>query len=337
MLNTQAEQIILRHGEGGYREYRIPGMVALPDGSLLLSCEARKEDSGDWGDIDILVMRIKEGGRPEQVLRIGRSSEAADGTMRTYHNPVLILDGGQVHLIYHLNYERAFHMVGVQGGRKWLPPEEITDAYRGFPYEWNVCATGPGHGLRMQNGRLIAPVWLARGKAMADGRRREHWPSVAGMIYSDDHGKTWKAGAMAPGMLNGNETSAAQLPDGRVLFNFRNMNADRRRVLGLSEDGGTLSRIWTAEGLVDPMCFGGMASGRDGVFFVNCVSEDRRENLSVHYTNDGGNTWETLWRVDRQGGYADIACGKRALWVFYERQSYEKNLVEELVLRRASV
>lgn len=330
--------LIAQRGVGGYREYRIPGILPAGDGALLLAFEARAENRGDWGDIDIHVLRRETTGALTRVLAIGESQLPREGGMRTYNNPVLVPDDGAVHLIYHRNYAQAFIVSSADAGKTWSDAREITDAYRAFPYAWNVCATGPGHGIRLQSGRLIVPVWLADGALGADGLTRAHWPSKAGCLYSDDHGATWHPGALAEGIENGNETTTAALPDGRVLLNIRNMNPDKRRVLALSPDGGqTLSSTWVAEALTDPWCFGAMAVAGDDVLFVNCDSETRRENLTIRATGDAGGTWTRQCEVDAVGGYADIAVmGDKAL-VFYERYSSEERIVKALVLKTFAI
>lgn len=329
---------IFRSGERGYRQYRIPAILPLADRRLLLACEARREDRGDWGDIDILVLRMTDGGAPEQVLKIGASQEPPNGRMRTHNNPVLIPDGPRVHLIYHKNYAQAFLRTSWDDGRSWSAAREITQAYRAFPCPWNVCATGPGHGVRLPGGRLVVPVWLANGKTAADGETREHWPSVSGVIYSDDHGETWRAGAWTDAMVNANETAVARLSGDRLLFSFRNMNADRRRRLGLSMDGGeTFSRVWKAEALTDPMCYGGMSQAEDTVWHVHCDSEAARENLTLRHTPDAGRTWPALCLVDPVGGYADIAALGDRLYVFYERYDPGQRLVLSLVVKAFSI
>ena len=63
MLRCETEQIIVRKGENGYQEYRIPGILPI-DGAVLLCYEARRT-RGDWGDIDVHVMRLEEGKQPE--------------------------------------------------------------------------------------------------------------------------------------------------------------------------------------------------------------------------------------------------------------------------------
>ena len=198
-IRTVEEKVLFRKGTGGYLYYRIPGILPVRD-ALLLVLEARNSRLGDWGDIDILILRRERDGELSQVHRIGESTLPPDGTMRTYNNPVLIPDGERVHLIYHKNYERAFLITSLDDGKTWSEAREITESYRRFPYEWNVCATGPGHGIRTGTGRLVAPVWLALGEVSRDGMTRAHAPSVAGAIYSDDHGETWQAGALAQGL-----------------------------------------------------------------------------------------------------------------------------------------
>ncbi len=332
-LRTETEQIIFQHGVGGYREYRIPGILAMADGALLLACEARAENKGDWGDIDVVVWRREPDGQLRQTLKVGQSQLPPDGSMRTYNNPVLIPDGEHTHLIFHKNYEQAFICSSEDGGRNWGAPREITDAYRTFPYAWNVCATGPGHGIQMRSGRLVAAVWLAHGAVGEDGATRKHWPSVAGCIYSDDHGQTWHAGALAQDMVNGNETTVAQLPDGRLLFNYRNMNTPPDRMLGLSRNGEKLDALWSCDQLEDPMCFGSMAATEEGVLFANCASRSQRVDATVKYTTDAAATWRPLWRVDHQAGYIDIAYFQRRIYALYERSSPEKHLVEAIVLK----
>lgn len=336
MLNTRNEQIIAQKGENGYHSFRIPGILPAENGALLLCCEARAENAGDWGDIDVVVWRMEADGSRRQTLKIGSSHLSPDGTMRTYNNPVLIPDGGErVHLIYHRNYERAFVVTSADGGRTWGESREITAAYRESPFAWNVCATGPGHGIRMRDGRLVASIWLANGAQ--EGLVRKHWPSAAGCIVSDDHGQTWHAGALAQDacIVNGNETTVAQLPDGRLLFNFRNMNPSRRRVLALSENGEQLGKIWVCDALPDPMCFAGQAAGEKGVLFGNCVSEEKRVDAAVKYSKDAGETWEKIWNVDQQAGYIDIAYANGRVYAFYERYSYENRIVESLVLKES--
>lgn len=163
---------------------------------------------------------------------------------------------------------------------------------------------------------------------------RDHWPSVAGCIYSDDHGITWHAGAMTEGIQDANETGIAEFSDGRVLLNIRNRNEYRHQMLGISSDGGqTIDQYWTPDALIDPMCFGSLAATPDGgVLFANCDSQEKRVSLTVKASVDQGRTWKVVWDVDPMSGYANIAVANGHVYVFYERMSYEHHIIEELVL-----
>src|SRR5262245_8700376 len=57
------EKIDLFHADtGGYKLYRIPGIVVTKAGTVLAYCEARKTAS-DWATIDILLKRSTDGGK----------------------------------------------------------------------------------------------------------------------------------------------------------------------------------------------------------------------------------------------------------------------------------
>ena len=112
-----------------------------------------------------------------------------------------------------------------------------TDVYD-YPYDWKVLATGPNHSIQLKNGRLVVPVWLSTGTG-----GNAHRPSVTATIYSDNQGKTWKAGDIAvpctEEWINPNETVAIELNDGRVMLNVRSESKAHRRLVTISPDGVT--------------------------------------------------------------------------------------------------
>lgn len=47
---------------GGYRTYRVPGIVCTPDGVVLVTAEARRGRGGDWDGNDVVLRRSLDGG-----------------------------------------------------------------------------------------------------------------------------------------------------------------------------------------------------------------------------------------------------------------------------------
>lgn len=336
-------------GMGPYMEYRIPGIIVTEKGTIICCYEGRMDTHNDWAQIDIVVCRSSDGGEHFARQVIASTDEAADDSGKrepvTWNNPVLIRDGELVHLVFHRNYETAYHCVSLDDGLTFSEPVEITAAFREFPWEWNVCASGPGHGLVTKRGRLVIPIWLACGKSLDEtGRKKAHQPSTAGAIYSDDRGKTWHAGPLVDGIVSANETAAVERSDGTVLFNFRNKEPDGCRAFGISRDGaGEFERIWREPGLPDPECFGSMARLDEGrIGFVNCANRERnhllgeRIFLTVSVSGDDGESWKPSVLVDIYGGYADMAVDGDRLYVFYEQSTWNEKLkrVNHLMLKR---
>ena len=164
---------------------------------------------------------------------------------------------------------RAFYMRSDDDGVTFSRPVEITGAFVDFrrQWAWTVLATGPGHGIQLKNGRLVVPVWLSLGTGGS-----AHGESVTSVIYSDNHGRTWKAGEIAvpdtEETVSPNETAAVQLADGRVMLNVRSPSKAQRRIVVYSKDG---ARRWSAPvfhpQLPEPVCFASMVrSGGAGCF-----------------------------------------------------------------------
>jgi len=97
----------------------------------------------------------------------------------------------------------------LDGGRAFGPVVKLVDH--------TAYGAGPGHGLRLRNGRMIIPVWLSDGSGMEMGQgHRGHRPSCVTLVCSDDHGRTWCASrvlAVGPSGYSG----LAVLPDGTIL------------------------------------------------------------------------------------------------------------------------
>ena len=317
--------LLFEAGEDGYAVFRIPGIVVTTKGTLLAYCVGRKTP-GDWADIDIFLRRSTDGGKTWEPRK-----KLGDVGTSTVDNPTAIVDHktGAVHMLYQVDYARAFYVRSDDDGRTFSEPVEITSVFEEFrkEYDWNVIAPGPGHGIQLANGRLIVPVWLSTG-----GRR--HRPSIVSVIYADDHGRTWHRGDVVvrtdDEFINPSETVAVELTDGRVMLNIRNECTRHRRLVSFSADGATK---WTRpvfdETLFEPICFGSIQrfstkpeAARNRILFVNPNSGSRaRRNLTVRLSYDEGRSWP-IQKVLEPGiaGYSDLAVSPDgSIYCLYER------------------
>lgn len=346
------EKTDLFHGGQGAALYRIPGVVVTGKGTVLAYCEARLNDSKDWGEIQVHLRRSTDGGKTWEAARhIAHHGERAEGNPRkkeggekeqTVNNPVAIVDdNGTVHFLYCLNYARCFYMSSADDGLTFSEPREITAAFEGFKPKcpWNVLATGPGHGVQMKNGRLVVPVWLAYGPNPGD-----HSPSMAGTLYSDDHGQSWKAGDIAVpnegDFKSPNETTLALLSDGRVMLNTRSLSLASRRLVTVSEDGATgWSHPRFDQALWEPVCMGSLTAlpwKSKTLVFANPHTlklnkegqaepggRGKRENLTLQLSRDQGQTWAASKTLEAgKSAYSDLATlPDGTILCFYEHDT----------------
>jgi sialidase-1 len=318
--------------KGGYRTYRIPGIVVARSGAVLAYAEARKRHGGDWDDIDILMRRSLDGGITwEKAKAVVSHGSYGRGPA---NNPCAIADHetGSVHFLYGYNYARVFYQKSDDDGVSFSSAVEITSTFEGFrpEYDWGVLATGPGHGIQLKSGRLIAPVWLSESKSQA------HHPNRCSVIYSDDHGATWHRGEMVPDVIPCcNETEAVQLDDGSVLLNMRNRGHQRRRAIAVSADGPGRpppATGWSTprldNALLEPRCFGSVCrltekgtEDRNRLLFSNPDNVHTRKNLTVKMSYDEGKTWPVSKVLEAgDSGYSDLAvAGDKMILCLYER------------------
>ncbi|MBM4094055.1 MAG: exo-alpha-sialidase, partial [Planctomycetes bacterium] len=264
---------LFTEGTDGFRLYRIPGIVVTAKGTVLAYCEARKFTVADRGEIEIHLRRSTDGGRTwspaKQVAHLGprlprnphmpelkKKKDMGGPDEQTVNNPVAIAArDGTVHLLYCVEYMRAFHIRSDDDGVTWSAPAEITSAFEQYRSEldWQVIATGPGHAVELGSGRLVAPFW------MATYERTPQLKNAVGIVYSDDGGKTWRRGDIA--IRGAGEPNIVEVPEGGVLVTARNGDPRNRRVAVHSRDGATgWSKPEFIQDLLEPGCMAGIVS-----------------------------------------------------------------------------
>jgi len=342
---------LFTNGDDGYHTYRIPALATTTKGTVLAFCEGRKHGRGDAGKIDLLLRRSADGGRtwgPTQLV-------VSDGDM-TCGNPCPVVTrasvgtgGGEeiICLPFCKNLGDGHEGMIVEGkaprtvwitrsrddGLTWEEPEEITADVKDPSWTW--YATGPGHGIQLQSGRLVVPCDHIVG---IDFNRGD--PYHSHVIVSDDVGASWRIGGIVPDGTN--ESAVAELADGSLYINCRNYRGEKRRAAAWSRDGGDSfgDHFWE-EQLVEPICqasmvgiSGGDTHGRDRVLFANPASE-AREKLTVRVSLDGCRSWSAGRELfGGPAAYSDLALAGRdgEILCLYERGA--DNPYEYLTLAR---
>ncbi|MGB9626008.1 MAG: sialidase family protein, partial [Phycisphaerae bacterium] len=303
-------------GREGYHTFRIPSLIVTRGGTILAFCEGRRNGRSDTGDIDIVLKRSTDNGRTWGPMQL-----VADHGSDTVGNPCPVVDRetGTIWLLLTRNpgrdNEKAIKERTASGtrtvwvsrstdeGATWTTPVDITAATKRADWTW--YATGPGCGIQLASGRLVIPCdHNVEGTRMP---RRSH------VIYSDDHGATWRIGGVATEDVN--ECQVVERVDGSLMLNMRSYatgpGVSNRRAVAISRDGGlTWSALRYDAALVDPVCQAscirftpppalpnpkrgggaGFAGSKTRLLFANPAST-RREKLTVRVSYDEGETW----------------------------------------------
>jgi sialidase-1 len=323
-------------GDGGYHTYRIPSVIATPEGTLLAFAEGRRAGAADAGDIDLVLRRSSDGGASWSPLRV-----LWDDGPNTVGNPCPVVDSrtGTIWLLTNRNLggdrEPAIIAGTSQGGRTvwtmkseddgvtWSSPIEITSSVKKPDWAW--YATGPGVGIQTTSGRLVIPA-----NHSESGIHRSH------LVFSDDGGKSWSLGASSDAGTN--ESQVVELADGRLMLNMRNHppKPENFRMVATSDDmGRTLSPAVADRALIEPPAQASLLrlstarrGDRNRLLFANPAST-RRERLTVRLSYDEGTTWPVA-RVIAEGpaAYSSlVALPELSMGLLFEhgdQSPYEK-------------
>ena len=325
---------VFSQGEAGAVCYCTLGCALAANGDVLVFCEARISPR-DFDAHHLVYKRSVDGGRSWGPLAYLERSENGE----CYMNPVPLADPqtGRMFVMYALADRsvstRLFIRRSDDHGATWSARTDLTGLFQGDPWHREYHLPGPGHGIALDGGRLLASVWHRRGM---------HWKPASGdedtdifafdvpeaqraygvsVLYSDDGGGAWRSGEYLPiGNQNGDpykmsEARMTVLTDGRLFLYargcaFETLNAPCR-LRSLSVDGGETWFEPVYDSAIQPSysCDSGLATYPDGSLLLTRPADEamRRRKLLLYVSTDSAQTWREGPLIDAgEAGYSDL-------------------------------
>jgi sialidase-1 len=363
-LSQNAKVPVFISGTEGHKSYRIPAIINLPNGDILAFCEGRVNGSNDYGDINIVMKRSIDKGKSwsslqtlvdHNDLQAGNPAPVVDLTDAAYPN-------GRIFLFYNTgnNHEsevrkgnglrEAWYKTSTDNGKTWADAVNITlqvhrpkqpqvNSSYNFSEDWRSYANTPGHAMQFKYGKYKGRIYVAANHSAGDPLPRYADGRAFG-YYSDDHGSTFHLSDDIP-IQGGNEATAAELSDGKLMINARNQLGNiKARIIAISNNGGQKwDSTYFDNNLPDPVCEGtiltvGMKKNKSVLAFCNAADSLQRNNLTLRISYDDGKTWKKNILIDKSPtqdkrrdytAYSDIVdLGKNKIGVLYERAGYSE-------------
>jgi sialidase-1 len=347
---------VFENGENGYKCFRIPAIIKAKNGDLLAFAEARRENCGDYGDVEIVMKRSEDNGETWSKMLV-----VADYGDKQAGNPAPVLDltdrrfaQGRIFLFYNTGtttennvrkgqaVREVWYKTSTDGGKTWSDATNITQFVSkpkhpavnpnyNFTEDWRSYANTPGHALQIQKGKYRGRIFVAANHSAGE-LKNDSKDYVAHGFYSDDHGKTWQLSPDVP-YAGSNESIAIETADGGILMNSRNESRDAKfRILSYSSDAGkTWTKTWVEQQLPDPICQASMImyqpkKGQQIILFSNPNSQSKREKLTIKISSDGAKTWSAGKIIyDGASAYSDLVIQQNnEIGVLFEKDNYSK-------------
>lgn len=297
---------IRKAGDDGVNTYRIPGIVTTDKGTLISVYDIRYNNSRDLpGNIDVGMSRSTDGGKSWEPMKVILDMGAPHEN-NGIGDPAILIDPVTKKIFVAALWSKgnrsiAGSMPGLSpdttgqfvlvsssdDGLSWSAPVSITQQVKNPG--WHLFFNGPGSGIAMQDGRLVfaAQYW--------DEKKVPH----STIIYSTDHGASWRGNISGP-KSNTTESQVVETQPGTLMLNMRDNRGSFRSVATTNNMGTT----WTEHSssyntLPDPVCMGSLIKARvkiNGVikevlFFSNPNTVSGRYNITIKASLDFGQSW----------------------------------------------
>ena len=318
--------------DDGKTYYRIPELLALPNGDLLAFADKRAVGAGDLpNQIEVYVRKSIDNGTnwgPEKrITPVSTSKKDGHG------DTAAVLDRKTGDIIAVVAFGQGFLNSTPQdpirirtirsrdGGESWLEPVDITSQVYGAGCKdltrrnWQAAFVTSGNGLQMRNGRIIFVLNVRQ----TTSTFVENY-----ILYSDDGGYKWRVSRGSPkNPRGGNEAKVVELNDGSLLMHIR---WTPNRLQSRSYDNGetwteatAINGILSSDSNGDLIVYTSTKNGYDKDRLITLVDSTvwngQRDgypgNPTFYISYDEGYTWtnsKKLYKGD--AGYSSLAILK---------------------------
>ncbi len=335
----------VRHaGDDGAAAYRIPGLATSNKGTLLAVYDVRYNSSVDLQEyVDIGMSRSNDGGQTWEQMRIPMQFDEYGGLPKAQNgvgDPAILVDKntGTIWVVaawthgmgngrawfnsqQGMDMEHTAQLVLAKSdddGKTWSKPINITSQVK--DPSWYFLLQGPGNGITMDDGTLVFATQYIGADMVPN----------AGIMYSKDHGKTWKIHNHA--RTNTTEAQVAEIEPGVLMLNMRDNRGGSRAVYTTTDLGKTWKEHESSRtALQEPVCMASLIKvkendnvlGKDLLLFSNPTTTKERKNITIKASLDGGLTWQEsnqLLLDDGHGwGYSCLSMvDKETVGIIYE-------------------
>jgi len=216
-------------------------------------------------------------------------------------------------------------------GKTWRAEKTVIKPDRNGWLATTYCCD-PGITLRhgKKKGRLVMPSQVFVGSVNDDGTRtylnkgqgRKFFAKrYSNALYSDDGGRTWTPSEPFP-LMGTSEPGLLELHDGRIYYNARTHVREGNKLVGRSVDCG---ESWVDSREDDELfdgppdvygCKGALAlfthGGREVIIFSSPGRRDKRDDITIRASFDGGESWPVSRLVrEGPGNYTWLAVGRK--------------------------
>ena len=341
-------------GTEGYKSFRIPAIIRVPNGDLLAFSEGRVNGAGDFGNIKVVLKRSSDDGKTWSALQIVASNDSLQAG-----NPAPVVDltdprfpKGRIFLFYNTGnghegelrkghgHRDVLFKTSIDNGKTWSQPTDITlevnrinqpqiNKLWNFKEDWRSYANTPGHALQFEHGKYKGRIYVAANHSSGDPQPELRDYQAHG-YFTDDHGATFHLSETVP-FEGSNESTAAELSNNGLMMNSRNQ-VGNFRIVSLSKDGGeNWDTTFVDTNLPDPVCEGsllniGTKNGKSVLAFCNNDSKKNRDSLTLRISFDEGKTWKKKFLIDpKSTAYSDIVkISENQIGILYEADGYKE-------------